>query len=43
MIAVQSSIVRKPKMPGRSLPPSSADPFIGGMKERLPVAISSLS
>jgi hypothetical protein len=39
----QSSVVRKPKMPGLSLPGSVNTPGMGGMKARLPVAISSVS
>ena len=43
MMPLQSSMVRKPNTPGCSLPSAPRAPFIGGMKARLPVAISSLS
>ena len=44
MMLLQSSMVRKPNTPGRrAAPPGASAPFIGGMKARLPVAISSLS
>ena len=39
----QSSMVRNPKMPSFMTPSALFRPFIGGMKARLPVAISSTS
>ena len=43
MMPWQSSMVRKPKTPCFRLPSGVRTPSIGGMKARLPVAISSLS
>ena len=40
---LQSSSVRKPNTPAFSFRPARVTPSIGGMKARLPVAISSLS
>jgi hypothetical protein len=39
----KSSMVRKPNTPGLTVPSGPLTPAIGGMKARLPVAISSLS
>ena len=43
MMPVQSSMPRKANTPGRRVPLSSHAPSIGGMKARLPVAISRVS
>ena len=43
MMPVQSSMPRNANTPGRRLPSSRHAPSIGGMKARLPVAISSTS
>ena len=42
-MALQSSMPRKANTPGRNSPLSSRAPSMGGMKARLPVAISSTS
>ena len=43
MIALESSRVRNPKMPGARSPLGRVMFLIGGMNERLPVAMMSLS